>query len=161
MTDERLETAVRLRAAGELEESLRLLLALHLRFPDDPVVNYQCAWAHDVLGREREAVPFYVRAIERGLEGEDLCGALLGLGSTYRCIGAYDDAVRTLLRGREEFPAEREFEVFLAMAHYNRGEHAEAMRLLLTVLGQTSESPGVRRYRRAILFYADKLDEVG
>ena len=46
------------------------LLDLVAAYPDDAEINYQAAWVHDSLGREREAVPFYRRAIEQGLSGK-------------------------------------------------------------------------------------------
>lgn len=137
-----------------------MLLALAAERPDDPLVQYQAAWSHDVLGLESEAVPLYERALELGLEGEDRRGALLGLGSTYRTLGRYEDAERTLRRGREEFGSGGCFDVFLALALYNLGRHAEAMELLLRALAESSSDESIQRYRRAILFYADKLDEV-
>jgi tetratricopeptide (TPR) repeat protein len=84
-----LERAVYLRENGRAGEARELLLKLAAERPDDPQVNYQCAWVHDLLGREHEAVPFYERAIEEGLTGGDLEGAMLGLGSTYRALGVY------------------------------------------------------------------------
>ena len=60
MRDE-LERAVYLRENGRAEEARDLLLKLVAEKPDDPQINYQCAWVHDSLGREREAVPFYER----------------------------------------------------------------------------------------------------
>jgi hypothetical protein len=50
-------------------------------------------------------------------------------------------------------------EVFLAMALHNVGMHAEAMERLLRTLAETSAESSIRRYKRAILFYSDKLDE--
>ena len=88
-----LERAVYLRENGRTGEARELLLTLVAERPDDPQVNYQCAWVHDLLGREHEAVPFYERAIEEGLTGGDLEGAMLGLGSTYRALGVYQRAV--------------------------------------------------------------------
>ena len=64
-----LERAVYLRRNGRAGEARELLLKLVAEEPDDPQVNYQCAWMHDLLGREHEAVPFYERAIEEGLTG--------------------------------------------------------------------------------------------
>lgn len=46
------------------------------------------------------------------------------------------------------------------MALYNLGRHAEATELLLSALTETSSSDSVQRFRRAILYYADRLDEV-
>jgi tetratricopeptide (TPR) repeat protein len=157
--EDQLALAIRLRQDGRVEESRELLLKLVAAHPDDPVVNYQCAWSHDTLGLEREAVPFYERAIAGGLLGADLAGALLGLGSTYRCLGQYQLAIDALRRGIAEFPNDRSFEVFLAMALYNAGQHAEAAERLLRALAETTADDSIRRYQRAILFYADKLDQ--
>jgi tetratricopeptide (TPR) repeat protein len=156
---DQLALAIRLRQEGQVEHSRELLLKLVAAHPDDPAVNYQCAWSHDTLGLEREAVPFYERAITGGLSGEDLAGVLLGLGSTYRCLGEYQRAIDTLRRGVAEFPDNRSFEVFLAMALYNVGQHAEAIEQLLRALAETSADDSIHDYKRAILFYADKLDQ--
>ena len=86
---EDLTRAIRLRKEGRAEEARVILLELAAERPDDPQVQYQCAWVHDSLGREREAVPFYERAIAGGLSGRDLEGAFVGLGSTYRSLGEY------------------------------------------------------------------------
>ena len=96
---EDLTRAVRLRKEGRAEEARAILLELAAERPDDPQVQYQCAWVHDSLGREREAVPFYERAIAGGLSGRDLEGAFVGLGSTYRSLGEYRRAVETLREG--------------------------------------------------------------
>jgi GNAT superfamily N-acetyltransferase len=175
---DRLARAVRLREAGEPEKARPLLLALAAEFPEDAGIAYQTAWAHDVLGLEAEAVPFYERAVSppgvpsrsgplgsgpghRGLPGlpdEDRRGALLGLGSTYRVLGRHADAVRTLRQGVEEFPDDGALRAFLAMALYNTGEHHEATSLLLRLVAATSDDPAVRAYRPALEFYAADLD---
>jgi tetratricopeptide (TPR) repeat protein len=156
---EKLVSAIRLREAKKHEEARELLLELQTEFPDDPQVNYQCAWIYDLLGLEREAIPFYEKAIQEGLSGDDLKGALLGMGSTYRCIGEYQKAKETFQHAIELFPERHEYKTFLAMTYYNLGDHAKAMELLLNSLAETSRDEGVLRYQRAIQFYADKLDE--
>ncbi|MGW7432389.1 tetratricopeptide repeat protein [Streptomyces sp. NPDC054861] len=161
--DRLLAEAVGLREAGEREEARTRLLALAAQHPGDAEVAYQTAWAHDVLGLEAEAVPFYERALDDTaaprLGEEDRRGALLGLGSTYRVLGRYDRAVTTLRRATEEFPEDAALRTFLAMALFNTGRHEESTRLLLGVVAATSDDPYVRRYRRAIEYYAGNLDE--
>jgi tetratricopeptide (TPR) repeat protein len=157
---ESLQTAIDLREGGQYEESRRLLLELLQTHPDDPQVNYHCAWAHDRMGLERAAVPFYEQAIAHGLSGDDLAGALLGLGSTYRCLGMYDAAAVTLQKGCEQFPTKRAFEAFLAMTFYNLGRAKEAVELLLRLLAETSQAPEISQYRRALTFYAKDLDQI-
>ena len=158
--DERLQQAIACREAKEYEQAEELLTILRTEQPDNAEVWYQSAWLMDTQGREREAVPFYEQAIALGLREDSEKGALLGLGSTYRCLGEYEKAAEVLKRGVEKYPDSREFAVFLAMALYNLQRHQEAMDLLLRVAAETSDNAGVQRYRRAILFYADKLDEV-
>lgn len=156
---EKLDSAISLRESQKHEEARQRLLELHSEFPDDPQVNYQCAWIHDLLGLERDAIPFYEKAIQMGLSGADLKSALLGMGSTYRCIGEYQKSIDTFRQARTLFPDSHEFNVFLGMAYYNIGEYAKAMELLLNSLADTSRDQGILRYQRAIRFYSDKLDQ--
>jgi tetratricopeptide (TPR) repeat protein len=160
MTSQRLSEAIQHRERKEFEQAAQILSELLNETPDDPQVNYQMAWLCDTQGKESEAVPFYERAISNGLDGEELQGALLGLGSTYRCLGRYEQAVETLRNGMTTFPDAGEFPVFLAMALYNTGQYAEAMSLLLRSLAETSEDKGISDFKNAILFYHDKLDQV-
>lgn len=153
-----LARAVELRRSGKVEESRAQLLALAKARPGDALVHYHCAWSHDTLGLEREAVPFYERALALGLSGEDREGALIGLGSSCRCLGESAKAEETLRRACGEFPESRAAQAFLAMALHNAGRHAEAMEILLRNLGETSSDESIRRYRRAILGYAGNLE---
>ena len=157
---EKLASAIKLRETEKHEEAHQLLLELYAEFPNDPQVNYQCAWIYDLLGLEREAIPFYQKAIQEGLNGDELKSALLGLGSTYRCIGEYKKSINTFQHALTLFPNSHEFNVFLAMAYYNINEHSKAMELLLNSLAATSTAEGILRYQRAIRFYSDKLNEI-
>lgn len=154
-----LERAIRLREAGELEEARAVLLKLLERDPEDPAVNYQCAWVYDRMGREREAIPLYERAIERGLSGGDLEGAILSLGSSYRAVGNYAKAAEVLRGGVARFPQNRAMQVFLAMALHNVGEHEWAMEILLRNLAETSSDPEILAYKEALSFYANHLND--
>lgn len=155
-----LAEAISLRAKGEAAHARDLLLVLHRDHPEDAAVNLQCAWVHDNLGLEREALPFYEKAIDLGLDDDDLRNALLGLGSTYRAVGEYDKAVSTLTKGVERFPGDRSMKVFQAMALYNTGQGKKACEILLTVLSETTNDGDLASYRPAIETYAGDLDRV-
>ena len=154
-----LEHAIRLREAGQLEEARYLLLRLLERNPEDPAVNYQCAWVHDRMGREREAIPLYERAISRGLAGGDLEGATLSLGSSYRAVGDHVKAAGILRAGVARSPQNRAMQVFLAMALHDLGDHGQAMEILLRNLAETSSDPEISAYKEALSFYANLLNE--
>ncbi|MGW4391233.1 tetratricopeptide repeat protein [Streptomyces sp. NPDC004685] len=157
--DTSLARAVRLREDGLREEAREQLVELSARFPDDAEIAYQTAWVHDALGLEADAVPYYVRALAgSGLSADDRRGVLLGLGSTYRTLGRYPEAVATLSGGVTEFPEDNALQTFLAMALYNVGRAHDGMRLLLTVLAQTSGDADLIAYRPAIEHYAKDLD---
>jgi predicted Zn-dependent protease len=156
--EERFARAVELREHGELEEARELLLELRAELPDDPGVAVQTAWVHDSLGLEEEAVGHYEAAIAGGLADEELRGALLGLGSTYRTLGRDDDSEQTLRRGLELFPDFRPLRVFHAMLAYNRGRPREALQAVLEILVDTTSDPEIQRYRRALAAYAEDLD---
>ncbi|MFJ6348030.1 tetratricopeptide repeat protein [Streptomyces sp. NPDC092046] len=161
--DALLAEAIGLRERGSREEARDRLLVLSARHPDDPEIAYQTAWAHDVLGLEAEAVPYYEKALAAGAEGlgaEERRGVFLGLGSTYRILGRHEAAVATLRRGTEEYPEDGSLRAFLAMALYNTGRHHDSTRILLRLLAQTSTDPFVREYREAIEYYAEDLDRV-
>ena len=136
-----------------------MLLKLLEWNPDDPAVAYQCAWVHDRMGREREAIPLYERAIERGLSGADLEGAVLSLGSSYRAVGNHAKAAEVLRGGVARFPQNRAMQVFLAMALHDLDDHDQAMGLLLRNLAETSSDPEISAYKEALSFYADRLNE--
>jgi tetratricopeptide (TPR) repeat protein len=155
---DRLTQAVLARDEGRLDEARAILADLHRANPDDASINLQVAWIHDRLGLESKAVPYYERALEVGLEGDDLQHALLGLGSTYRSLGRYRDSVRILDRGVEEFPSDPAMKIFQAMAWYNTGRAKEACELLLTIMATTDQPESIARYRSAIAEYARDLD---
>ncbi|MGV9316308.1 tetratricopeptide repeat protein [Streptomyces sp. NPDC003691] len=162
--DRELAEAAALRDSGDpaaREEARRRLVALAAGLPGDAEVAYHAAWAHDVLEREAEAVPYYERALaatDPALPPDDRCEAYLGLGSTYRVLGRYEDAERTLRAGVAAFPGHGGLRAFLGMALYNTGRHEESVRLLLELLVRTSDDPTVRTFGRAISSYAEDLN---
>jgi tetratricopeptide (TPR) repeat protein len=155
-----LEKVIKLRESGQVDEAKNLILKLLEQEPSNASVWYQCAWIHDVMGLEKEAVPFYRKSLELGLLGEERQGALLGLGSTYRTLGLYDQSKLLFEEAIHEFPERREFQVFYAMVQYNLKDYGKAMEILLKQLSETSANEGIQSYKKAIQFYSDKLDQI-
>ncbi|MEK5253839.1 tetratricopeptide repeat protein [Paenibacillus sp. RS8] len=159
MEDQLIE-AVALRNEGKAEEARVRLLELYEQNSNDAELLYQLAWTHDVLGLEREAVPFYEKSLAVGLPSEQRVGALLGLGSTFRTLGEYENSKAILEQAIHEYPENKEFPVFLSMTMHNLGEHSLAMGMLLKLLAETSADEGIRSYSKAISYYSDKLEQV-
>jgi len=153
--------AVQLRESGDLEAARRLLLALlEQRNHGHPLVNYQLAWTLDRMGLETDAAPYYEHAIATGLAGDDLRGALLGLGSTYRVIGRNADAVRTLAAGVARFSDDGAMRTFYTLALHSAGEYTQATREFLRVILASSADPQIGQYRNALIEYMEHVDEI-
>ncbi len=155
-----LQRAIDLRKLGELEQSNKILIQLVQKCPSEAFINYQCAWSFDVLGEESKAVPFYENAINLGLAGKDLEGAIVGLGSTYRTLGQYEKSRNVFLKGSELFPANKAIQVFYSMTLYNLNEHNKVMEIMLKCIADSTTDQDISNYKRAIHFYSDKLDHV-
>ena len=154
---EELEAIVGARAHGQSKEILPRLKALDERFPNVAEINYQLAWSCDVLERDADALPYYEKAIALGLAPNELSGALLGLGNTLRVLGHSARAAEVLRSGKAQFPENREFDVFLALAMHDLGQHTAALKLLVETLCDTTDDPGLTAYQRAIRHAAAKL----
>jgi tetratricopeptide (TPR) repeat protein len=152
------EQVLALRRTGQHEEACVLARRLAAQAPHDAELQYETACVHDYLGREAQAVAFYQAALSGELSAEHLRSAYLGLGSTYRTLGQYADAERTLREGLARFADAAELKAFLAMALHNLGRSKEAVELLLTLLAESSADASIQAYREAILFYAQDVE---
>lgn len=155
----KIDEAIQCRKNDEPERALEILKTFLQEAPEHPQANYQAAWTCDQMGKESLAAPYYEKAIENGLTGEERRGALLGLGSTYRCLGEYQKSLNTFDRAIKEFPEDRAFKVFRALTLYNLGESSEAVGELLVQLLETTKDEGILAYEGALRFYSDKLDQ--
>ncbi|HMO56736.1 MAG TPA: tetratricopeptide repeat protein [Roseiflexaceae bacterium] len=159
MSTEQLREVVRLRGAGEQQAALALLEALHAAHPDDACIAYEYASTFDLVGDEQQAIPWYERALSLGLADPERRGALLGLGSSYRCVGRYNEAITTFEQAATEYADGSEFAAFGALALYNVGRCREAVGILLRLLVETTSDRQVQRYSRALRYYADHPDD--
>jgi tetratricopeptide (TPR) repeat protein len=154
----KLAEAIALRKNNKLEAAVSILKTLLQSHPSDPDINYQMAWACDLMGKESEAIPYYEKAIGNGLI-EDRLGAMLGLGSSYRCLGDYENSLRIFDQAISEFPQDRALKVFRALTLFNLGETEKSVGQILVQLLDTTSDVSIKSYERALRFYSDKLRE--
>ncbi len=154
--DDEIAAGRQLARDGNAEASIALFRALVDRSPHDPRAHYELACAFDREGREQEAVAPYKRALELGLPEPYLQGLLLGLGSTLRNVGAYDEAVELLTGAVARYPDYADLRVFLGFALHSAGDHAGALVALLDVI-LASPAIDLHGYERAVRYYTDEL----
>jgi tetratricopeptide (TPR) repeat protein len=152
-----LDAIVGARHGGRTEHLLDLLRKLEARHPHVAEIQYQLAWTLETNEKPAEALPHYEKAVALGLSPNEHSNALIGLATTLRTLGNAARSAEVLRSGQLQFPDNREFEVFLALALHDLGQHAEALRLVLTMLADTTEDPGLTAYQRAIRHSAGRL----
>jgi Flp pilus assembly protein TadD len=145
-----------LKRAGDEEGAIQRFQGLVERYPDEPRAHAELAYAYDFAGWEEQAVAPYRRALELGLPETDLPGHLLGLGSTLRNVGRFDESVRVLQEAVARFPDRADLKVFLAFSLHSAGEQTVA---LVTLLDVILAAPGIELhgYERAARYYTDDL----
>jgi tetratricopeptide (TPR) repeat protein len=155
-----LAQAKKLRQDDELDDSLDLLEELLKEYPDDPHVLFEVGGAYDVLGLEAEAIPYYKKAVEEGLEEEDLQECLICLGSCHRALGEFQESVEVLEAFANKFPDSRAGLPFLALAYYSNQDYKEAVSLLLDIVLDTTTDEDILAYADPLDYYRDHLDEI-
>ena len=122
------------------------------RDTDEPEAMFEWASVHDFLGREREAVPLYRRALDLGLSGDRLPQAIIQLASSLRSIGEPAPAVELLRSAPTSSVTGDAPQAFLAL--HDCGDPDAALRVALEAL-----APTLPRYGRAVSRYAAELME--
>ena len=154
-------TIEQLKELGRYQDATELAQQQLLQQPEDAVLHYQLACLYDVQGFEQQAIPCYQAALARNLPAPQRQEAWLGLGSTYRALGLYQQSLATFDQGLAEFPEAKEITLFRAMTLYNLGETKQAVADLLLLLAETSSHSDISSYQRAIRQYAADLDRIG
>ncbi|EAD2804647.1 tetratricopeptide repeat protein [Listeria monocytogenes] len=143
---------------GDYETARKQALAELENNPESAELHYFAAWAHDALGKEDAAIPFYEKALQLGLPADSRKEAYIGLGSTYRITGQHEKASRLFETALQEFPDNNALRTFSVMAKYNQGLEKEALQETLMLLIETTNDENILSYKKAIQFYAQDLD---
>lgn len=157
--DAKIEAAIEQRRQRNLAAALELLEAALKDNPNDPMIYYQIGWTHDALGKESDALEPYKKALALDLHGKSRQGLFVGLSSTLRCLGKYEEALQVVNQACGEYPHEIVFSVLRALILNNLNRGDEAISLLLTALLDTTNDLGIRQYDRAMRFYSTRLRE--
>ncbi|HAA6419920.1 TPA_asm: hypothetical protein GGB89_09990 [Listeria monocytogenes] len=143
---------------GDYETARKQALTELENNPESAELHYFAAWAHDALGKEDAAIPFYEKALQLGLPTDSRKEAYIGLGSTYRITGHPEKASLLFETALQEFPDNNALRTFSVMAKYNQGLEKEALQEVLMLLTQTTSDENILSYKKAIQFYAQDLD---
>ena len=120
----------------------------------DPDAVFEWASVHDFLGFEAEAIVHYRAALAGGLVEPRRRRAVIQLASSLRNVGEPEAAVELLQELKPDDATGSAAQAFLALALWDAGEHAVALRTALLAL-----APTLPMYRRSVEHYARELGE--
>lgn len=141
-------------AMGALDDARATFRALKAKHPGDPAA---CAW---LAGDAERAGDFKTAAAElkESAALKDDPTLNLRLGYYQLQSGSMKDAMATLTEARKRWPKDDRIAYYLALGHDDRGEHAEAVKLLRDVL---SVKPDDRDARWQLATILEKMDKMG
>jgi tetratricopeptide (TPR) repeat protein len=138
---------------SHIEETLAAMKVLVAELDEtDARGSFELASVHDFLGLEQEAIPLYRKALELGLDGIARERAVIQLASSLRNVGKPLDAIDLLQRNNFSDETQKAASVFLALAKFDIGDKAEALRL-----AREDSFPADGMYARSIKFYLSQL----
>ncbi len=85
----------------------------------------------------------------------------MGLASSLRCLGCYEEADSFFRIAKNEYPDNEELLPFYAMNLYNLGKGSDAVSILLKLLVSSTSSESIKAYKEAIELYASDLEKTG
>lgn len=140
------------------DELLNYFKKLYFQFPKNPRISYEYGGVFDFLGKENEAIPLYLEALQLGLSGSFRIKALIQLGSTYRNIGKFEESRNVLEKAVKESDGDPAALIFLSLTLWSAGKSGEATLLALRHIYRENQGL-VQRYRRSIDNYLNELEE--
>jgi len=146
-----------LREAGKQDEHLAAARVLAGEEPANVEAQLEAAYAHDRVGREREAIVYYDAAYRLGVPDADKRVFYVGFGSTLRNVGRADESVAVLAQAIAEDPGYAPFHAFLALALFSSGHPREALAAMLGVALEVAKAGAFDHYERALGDYHREL----
>jgi tetratricopeptide (TPR) repeat protein len=142
-------------ALGAFDDARDTFRRLKEKHPGDPTA---CAW----LAADAERAGDFAAAAAALKESAALKGdptLNLRLGYYQLQAGSMNDAMTTLGEARKRWPKDDRVAYYLALGHDDRGEHAEAAKLLRDVLSVKPDDRDARWQLATILEKMDKISE--
>ncbi len=139
------------RHGGQIDHLASGLRDLDRRHPHVPEIVVELAFTLASQGAHDEALAAYERALALGLPSPaEQANTLFGHAVCLLRLDRAADAVRALEAARGQFPDHAEFAAALALAHHRAGATTEGLILLLGLLLETGEDPGLAAHQRTL-----------
>lgn len=141
---------------NNLEEGLKYLQKFVVENPHNALANYELGSSLDMSDRSEEAVQYYTKAIEIGLDNETEQECILGLGSSLSWKNMHKESLEVLKNGVEKYPENMSLRLFYGISLYRSQDFQESAKTFLELLATCKDSE-VSKFRRAINNYLEEM----
>ncbi|RYL92138.1 tetratricopeptide repeat protein [Sporolactobacillus sp. THM7-4] len=155
---ETIRAACRLIDSENGKQGMDQLRDLWSQNPDQGEVFLEVALELDKRSMEDEAIPLYVKALELDLPDEKEWIALACLASSYRNIGDYVNALKTINHARKKYHSHPVIECFYSLILLDSKKCTEAVRTLGMTLLREADPNVFNGFREAL---ESKFSELG
>ena len=145
---------------SSIKDALAMLRKEVEAHPEDMKALFEYAGAYDFLGREKDALPHYLKIFEQGhgcLPVDDQPRLYVQLGSTLRNLNSLPESQSILQEGMKYFPKYKALRAFLALTEYSMGNHTQAIQFLMEIALDGATDSSLIDYSRALGWYAGQL----
>lgn len=120
--------------------------------------NYmETGFAHDRAGKEREAIPFYRKALESNLPDNDKINVCFCLASSYRTAGKKNAAKKVISSAIKNHPEEPLLQIMAALIDLDNGHHNLAISKLIIVCSEHIKTENMKKYAAFLKREAHKI----
>lgn len=146
-----LDALIGARHGGRIEHLAPALRELDHRHPNVPEIAAELGYTLATQDALPEALAAYERALALGLPSlAEQANTLAGHAVCLLRLGKAAEAVRALESARNQFPDHAEFTAYLALARHRSGATTDGFALLLGLLLESSEDPGLAAHQRTL-----------
>jgi tetratricopeptide (TPR) repeat protein len=148
--DEQIDRIFAARDREDMQPTIDAFQRLLGEHPENARLIYEVGGAFDTAGQEQDAVEYYTRALELGLDPDVRRRCLLQFASTLRNLDRVDDSLAMFDQAIAEYPDSPSLKVFKALTLHASDRANSGFALLLTTIADHLDSPEVVRYEAAI-----------
>lgn len=139
------------------DELMGYFSSLAANYPQYARAHFEYANALDYCGQESLAIDHYQTALDQGIGQPYDLYTMIQLGSSYRNVERYDDAVAILEQALNLNPNDASTVMFYSLALHSAGRGTDALKATLTYILSNTHDKEQLRYGEPLKRYIDNL----
>ncbi|UFU00125.1 tetratricopeptide repeat protein [Radiobacillus kanasensis] len=155
---EQIEKGRDLLAKGKPQEAIKFFQKLTKEPNVSGEVYLYAGMTYDNIGNEKDAIPLYIKALNKGIENEkELRDCYVCLASSYRIEGELTTSLSYLTEAKERFPTDAVISTFLALTLFDMKEFRKTVKELGNTLLDESNNQELMNFEKPLRQYFNNI----